>query len=466
MATLQFLGGTRTVTGSKYLVEAAGRRVLIDCGLFQGLKELRLRNWEPLPLPPSSIDAVILTHAHIDHSGYLPRLVKDGFSGPVFCSSATFSLCRILLRDSAKIQEEDAAYANRMGFSKHKPALPLFTEGEAERALNLFCPVPYRTEIPVNEVFSFRNSTSGHVLGSCFVELSARTNGTGPLKLVFSGDIGRYDKPILNDPAAVSATDYLVVESTYGDRLHGPEDPGKQLREIIIETIGRGGTLLIPAFAVGRVQDVLYLILQLKEEKSIPDVPVFLDSPMAIQATEEYLGHIEEHNSEMRDNMRKRLQEGGGMVTRVRSSSESQGLANRKAPSIVISSSGMATGGRVLHHLTSRLPDPRNTVLFVGYQAQGTRGHSLVSGAHSVKIHGRLVPVGAQIKTLNTLSAHADYSEILLWLEGFQEPPAKTFVVHGEQSASVALQSHIRDRFGWEAEVPMYGETVLLPGRH
>jgi metallo-beta-lactamase family protein len=454
------------VTGSKYLVEAAGRRVLIDCGLFQGLKELRLRNWELLPVEPSTIDAVILTHAHIDHSGYLPRLVKDGFRGAVFCSPATAALCKILLRDSAKIQEEDAAYANRMGFSKHKPALPLFTEREAERALQLFCPVPYRTEIPVNEVFSFRTSTSGHVLGSCFVELSAAGSGARPLKLVFSGDIGRYDKPILNDPASVSATDYLVLESTYGDRLHGPEDPREQLREIIIETAGRGGTLLIPAFAVGRVQDVLYLVLQLREEKSIPEVPVFLDSPMAIQATEEYLAHIEEHNAEMREKMLGRLREAGGAVTRVRSSSESMGLANRKTPSIVISSSGMATGGRVLHHLARRLPDPRNTVLFVGYQAQGTRGHSLVSGAHAVKIHGRLVPVCAQIRTLNTLSAHADYSEILLWLEGFKEPPERTFVVHGEQSASVALQSHIGERFGWEAEVPMYGETVSLRGRN
>jgi metallo-beta-lactamase family protein len=462
MITLQFLGGTRTVTGSKYLVEADGRRVLVDCGLFQGLKELRLRNWEPLPVAPSSIDAVILTHAHIDHSGYLPRLVKDGFSGPVFCSPATFALCKILLRDSAKIQEEDAAYANRMGFSKHKPALPLFTEREAETALNLFRPVPYRRETPVNEVFSFRTSTSGHVLGSCFVELSAVSNGAKPLKTVFSGDIGRYDKPILNDPAPVSETDYLVVESTYGDRLHGSEDPKLQLRDIVIETIGRGGTLLIPAFAVGRVQEILYLILQLRDERSIPEIPVFLDSPMAIHATEEYLEHTEEHDLEMRDTMLRRFREAGGIITRVRSGSESQALTNRKTPSIVVSSSGMATGGRVLHHLARRLPDPRNTVLFVGYQAQGTRGQSLVSGAYSVKIHGRIVPVCAQVRTLNTLSAHADYSEILLWLQGFQRPPAKTFVVHGEQSASVALQSHIAEQLGWEAEVPMYGERVCL----
>ncbi len=463
MTSLQLLGATRTVTGSKYLVSSGDARNLVDCGLFQGLKELRLRNWEPLPLDPTSIDAVLLTHAHIDHSGYLPRLIKDGFSGPVYCTRATYDLCRILLPDTGKIQEEDARYANRKGFSKHKPALPLFTEDEARMALRYFEPVPYQDVRQVDSRFSFRFSISGHVLGSAFIELFAR-GGEKEVSIVFSGDIGRYDRPILNDPEPVLDADYLLVESTYGDRLHGQEDPKAQLEQVILETVSRGGTLVIPAFAVGRTQEILYLLLELKDEGKIPDVPVILDSPMALEATAQYVNHSEEQDREMREKMAWRFKKSAGFIRPVRNHSESLSLAKTGKPAIIVSASGMITGGRVLNHLVKRLPDPKNTVLFVGYQAAGTRGRTILEGAQEVKIHGQMIPIRAQIRALNTLSAHADYKETLLWLRGFRKAPKRNFVVHGEQAASVALQLRIAVTLGWPAEIPTLEQTVQLDG--
>jgi metallo-beta-lactamase family protein len=462
MTTLQFLGATRTVTGSKFLVRVDKFQVLVECGLFQGLKELRLRNWQPLPVDPASLDAVILTHAHIDHTGYLPRLVGHGFSGPIYASSGTYDLCKLVLPDAGKLQEEDARYANQQGFSKHQPALPLYTAKEAKDALKLFNPVAYHQIITLNKRISFRLSTSGHILGSTFVEVFVKDGKDQGLTIVFSGDIGRYDRPILNDPAPVPEADYLLVESTYGDRLHGSEDPKDPLARIVTATIERGGSLIIPAFAVGRTQELLYLLLELKEKGRIPTAPIYIDSPMAISATAQYISHPEDHDREIKETMAEKLKEIKQWVTLVRSQYQSQALCRDRSPAIVISASGMATGGRVLHHLAARLPDPKNTVLFVGYQAAGTRGRIILDGAEAVKIHGQMVPIRAQVEAMETLSAHADYREILRWLEGFQRPPRKTFVVHGEQSASVALQARIRDQFGWDVEIPHYAQIIPL----
>lgn len=462
MTTLQFLGATRTVTGSKFLLKVNKFQVLVECGLFQGLKELRLKNWEPLPVAPASLDAVILTHAHIDHTGYLPRLVRDGFSGPVYASAGTYDLCRLLLPDAGTLQEEDARYANKQGFSKHKPALPLYTAKDAKAALKLFRPVRYHDLVKLNKRLSFRLRTSGHILGSTFVEVFIQDAAQRELRLVFSGDIGRYDRPILHDPAPVPEADYLLVESTYGDRLHGSEDPKDQLADIITATVGRGGSVIIPAFAVGRTQELLYLFLELEEEGRIPPVPIYIDSPMAINATAQYISHPEDHDREMKEKMADRLKDAKKRVALVRGQAQSQAVCRDRKPAVVISASGMATGGRVLHHLAARLPDLRNTVLFVGYQAAGTRGRLLLDGAPEVKIHGQMIPVRAQVAALHTLSAHADYQEILRWLAGFQRPPRRTFVVHGEQSASVALQHRIRETFGWQVEIPQYAQTIPL----
>jgi metallo-beta-lactamase family protein len=465
MTSLQFLGATHTVTGSKFVVKVDKFQVMIDCGLFQGLKELRLRNWEPLPVAPHSLDAVILTHAHIDHSGYLPRLVKDGFRGAVYASAGTYDLCRILLPDSAELQEEDARHANQKGFSKHKPALPLYTIKDAKESLKLFDRIRYHDVIKPTKHLSFRLSTSGHILGSTFVEMFITDSHKQETKLVFSGDIGRYDRPILNDPAPVPEADYLLVESTYGDRRHDPQDPQEQIAEIVNETIGRGGTIVIPAFAVGRAQELLYHFIQLEDEGRIPQVPVYIDSPMAIEATTQYISHPEDHDREMKETMAAKLREAKQRITLVRGQTQSQSLARDHKPCVIISSSGMATGGRVLHHLVTRLPHPQNTILFVGYQAAGTRGRLLADGAQEIKIHGQIIPVRAQVRVIHTLSAHADYGEILHWLEGFQRPPRATYVVHGEPSASEALQRHIQEKFGWHVEIPDYAQTVPLGGQ-
>ncbi len=450
---LTFMGATRTVTGSKYLVEAAGRRILVDCGLFQGLKNLRLRNWAPLPVAPGEIDAVILTHAHLDHSGYVPLLVKNGFKGPVYCSEATRDLCAILLPDSGYLQEADADRANRHAYSKHKPALPLYTEAEARRSLDRFKTVDFGRDTALADGLSFGLSRSGHILGSAFVTLDEE--GT---RLVFSGDLGRPDDPVMKSPAEIQETDYLVVESTYGDRLHRDGDPQVKIGKIIRETAARGGTIVIPAFAVGRSQAILYYIHELKQAGEIPDIPVFLDSPMAINATRLLNDHGEDHR--LSDAEWARV---CGVARYVNTAEESRALDDGPGmPQVIISASGMATGGRVLHHLKHYIGDPRNTVLFTGFQAAGTRGARLIHGEDEIKIHGRMWPVRAEVDVLHNASAHADYREILDWLGHFRGPPRRTFVTHGEEEAATSLAMKITDHLGWDATVPDYLDSVDL----
>ncbi len=463
MKSLQFLGATRTVTGSKYAVRAGDSLVLIDCGLFQGLKELRLRNWEPLPIDIGDLNAIILTHAHIDHTGYVPRIVKDGYEGPIYASRSTCGLARILLPDTGRLEEEDAKFANRRGFSKHSPALPLFTESDAKRALKLFQPLRFYEDVAINSHVTARLGASGHILGSAFILLELKEKKKEqPVRVLFSGDIGRYNRPILNDPVPPVEADYLVLESTYGDRLHTNSDVHERLQQVITRTLRRGGTVIIPSFAVGRTQEVLYLITELRDRKALPEVPIFVDSPMAVEATREYLSHTEEHDPEMKERMTRHAVGSDGLVTYVRNYSESLAIARSYRPSIVISSSGMASGGRVLHHLAARLPDPQNTVLFVGYQAAGTRGRSLIEGDKEIKIHGQLIPVRAEIAMIDELSAHADYGEILEWLKGFRKPPKTTFLVHGEEPACEALAQRISEQFGWKTAIPDYAEKVEL----
>lgn len=457
MAYIQFLGATRTVTGSKHLIEVDGYRVMVDCGLFQGLKQLRLRNWEPFPINPTSINSVILTHAHIDHTGYLPRLVWEGFDGTVYATPATVELSRIMLPDSARLQEEEAAYANKVGSSRHHPALPLYNEQDAEAALKLFKSVNYQKRVQLTPKLSFEFITAGHILGSGFVKLRFRNKDGDDKSMLLTGDLGRYNEPIVHDPSDVDDADYIVLESTYGDREHPDLDVKVKLAEIINETAKRGGHVLIPAFAVGRTQHLLYLIRELEEKGEIPVLPVVVDSPMAVSATKLYLRHKEEHDFEMKDlvdDQRNPL--ATRRFTLARTVQESKAVTATEEPTIVISASGMATGGRILHHLLRRLPDNRNTVIFVGFQAEGTRGRRLLEGEKEVKIFGQMVPVEARIEQLENLSAHADYREILRWLSGFKRAPEKVFLVHGESKAMDALKDRITDRFGWPIETPDY----------
>ncbi len=463
MANIQFLGATRTVTGSKHLIEVDGYRVLVDCGLFQGLKELRLRNWEPFPLNPASINAVILTHAHIDHTGYLPRLVREGFDGPVYCTPATVDLARILLPDSAHLQEEEAAYANKVGSSRHHPALPLYDTNDANEALKLLHSVNYNKEIRLTKKVSFEFVTAGHILGSSLVNFELECDGSRHKRMTMTGDIGRYDEPIINDPAKVDEADYIVLESTYGDREHPNFDVKAVLAEIITETAKRGGQILIPAFAVGRAQQLIYLIRELEDENRIPVLPVFVDSPMAISATKLYTRHTEDHDLEMQQLLDERRDP---LATRqfffTRTVQESKKVSAQEGSSIVISASGMATGGRILHHLIKRLPDERNTVIFPGFQAAGTRGRRLVDGEKEIKIFGETVPVHAQIERLENLSAHADFREILRWLSGFNRAPEKVFLVHGEPEAAESMRAKIVEKFGWPVEIPEYLQRFEL----
>lgn len=474
MSHLTFLGAAQTVTGSKYLLESSGARVLVDCGLFQGLKELRERNWQPLPVEPRTIDAVVLTHAHLDHCGYLPRLVADGFAGRIFCTQATGHLCRIVLPDAGRLQEEDAESANRGGYSRHAPALPLYTEEDATRALLQLQLVGYDRPMPLGDGLELTFVNAGHLLGSAYARITT-SNGKARRTILFSGDLGRYDRPVLPDPAPVTETDILLVESTYGDRLHEASDDGARLAEIVNGTAARGGKLVIPAFAIGRVEEVLYWLRKLEEEKRIPELPVFLDSPMAAQARQQYAARLDELDPDVRafaapPPTRTRAHAERGLCAfctarfRVVSSpQESQQLVASRTPAIVVSSSGMATGGRVLHHLRATLPDARNTILFVGYQAAGTRGRRLVDGEQDVKIHGQLVPVRARIERVDSMSAHADSSEILRWLSGFTRPPEMTCLVHGEPPAMEALAKTIDDRLGWTTTRPWHQERVELP---
>ena len=458
MASLTFLGAARTVTGSKYLLETGRKRVLIDCGLFQGLKELRLRNWEEFPVDPASIDAVVLTHAHLDHVGYLPRLVAQGYRGRVFCTPGTQDLCRLVLPDAARIQEEDARQANRHGYSKHDPAQPLYTEPDAFRALTQLQPVGFSQPIEIVDGFTIEFRMAGHLLGSAF--LHARLAG-GPT-ILFGGDLGRYSRPVLPDPEPAVAADLMLLESTYGDRDHAVDDGGEELAAIVRDTVTRGGKLIVPAFAIGRVEEVLYWLRRLEQENRIPVLPVYVDSPMASEALKYYTARVAELDADMRPSQKGVSVFATARFQAVASVQQSKELTASRRPAVVISSSGMATGGRVLHHMASALPHARNTVLFVGYQAAGTRGRALLDGAHELRIHGQAVPVQAHVAKIDSMSAHADRGEILRWLATAPAPPGRVCLVHGEPQPMDALKGLIAERFGWAAYTPAYRETITL----
>ena len=449
---LTFLGGAGTVTGSKYLLEHGRHRLMVDCGLFQGFKALRLKNWAPFPVEPRSIQTLVLTHAHIDHSGYLPLLVKRGFSGPILCSRATADLCAILLPDAAHLQEKDAEFANRHGFSKHKPALPLYTIEDALKALTRLKPIPFDQDRPLGGGGSVRLRRAGHILGAATAEIDLA--GTA---IVFSGDLGRYDDPLMVDPEPIARADYLLVESTYGDRRHDKRDPEEALAEIVEATIARGGTVIIPSFAVGRAQSLLFHFERLKAKGRLRQVPIYLDSPMAEDASEIFCNNVKDQRLSETEARR-----ACGIAHYVRSVEESKALTANPMPKVIISASGMATGGRVLHHLKQYAPDPKNTILFAGFQAGGTRGAAMLAGATSIKMHGAYVPVRAQVHNLDMLSAHADADEIMRWLRGFTAPPKMTFIIHGEPAASDALRHRIEEELGWPCLVPDYGQKVEL----
>jgi metallo-beta-lactamase family protein len=451
-----FLGAAQTVTGSRHLFESGGKKVLIDCGLFQGLKALRLRNWEPFPIPPESLDAVVLTHAHLDHVGWLPRLVAAGYRGRIFCTGGTQDLCRLVLPDSARIQEEDARQANRHGYSKHHPALPLYQEADAFRTLSQLAPVGYHRALEILPGLSIEFRPAGHLLGSASV--IARVTG-GPTVL-FGGDLGRYGRPVLPDPQDPVAADLVLMESTYGDRDHPPDDEGEALARVVRETAERGGKVIVPSFAIGRVEEVLYWLRRLEMERRIPVLPVYVDSPMAREALKYYTARVGELDPDMRPTQKSVSTFATARFQVVASPQQSKALTANRRAAVVISASGMATGGRVLHHLEAALPDPRNSVLFVGYQAAGTRGRALVDGAAEVKIHGRMIPVQAAVARIDGMSAHADRAELLRWLRASPAPPGRVCLVHGEPAPMAALAGLIDAQLGWSVHVPQHGETI------
>lgn len=450
---LQFLGATGTVTGSKYLLQNQSSHTLIDCGLFQGFKQLRLRNWHSFPVQPSRIDRVILTHAHIDHSGYLPLLVRSGFHGPVYCTAATRDLCEILLMDSAKLQEEEAEFANRHSFSKHKPALPLYDRHDAQKALQQLKVVEMGRQVTLDADTGFHFLPSGHILGSAFVCLQSESRS-----IVFSGDLGRPHDLVMSPPAIIEQADYLLIESTYGNRSHATTDVLDQLADVINRTHQRGGKVIIPTFAVGRTQSLLYCFYLLRQRKAItPTLPIYLNSPMAQEATRIFQRHAGEYRlseKEVEDMCRD--------VKVITDIEESKWINTVKTPMILMAGSGMATGGRIVHHLKQFAPDPKNTILFTGFQAGGTRGAAMLDGVKEIKIHGEYYPVRAEIALVDNLSAHADAGEILDWLRHFRKAPRQTFITHGEPIAADALRMRIEERLGWETYVPDYMETVEL----
>jgi metallo-beta-lactamase family protein len=463
MVSLTFLGATGTVTGSRYLVEAHGARLLIDAGLFQGKKELRLRNWAEFPVRPGSLSGVILTHAHVDHTGFLPCLVRAGFEGPTFATPPTGRLLHAVLPDAAKLQEEEARFANKIGSTKHTPALPLFTVRDAQKALGTLRALPFGQRATVQPGIEFCYHRQGHILGAAAVELRIKVAGGEYTTLYFSGDVGRYDVPILKAPEPYPGSTYLVVESTYGNRLHDPGDPRDQLAEVIAEAAQRKGVILVPAFAIDRTQEVLFFLRELIEDGAIDPLPIYLDSPMAREATETYRSCALEHDAETRELVREGIDPlvPPGLVT-VGQVDESKRLNSVHGPAIIISASGMATGGRILHHLRHRLPDPSTTVVFVGYQADGTRGRRILDGENEVKIFGEMVPVRAQVRSIPSLSAHADADELTIWAGQAASAPKSVFVTHGEPEASQALAERFGTRFGWRCVVPAFEETVTL----
>jgi metallo-beta-lactamase family protein len=448
---LTFLGAAGTVTGSKYLLELDARRILVDCGLFQGLKRLRERNWQPLAFVPKALDAIVLTHAHLDHTGYLPVLVRGGFRGPVYCTRATRDLLAILLPDSARLQEEEAQFANRHRYSKHTPALPLYTEADAQAALQLLRPLDWSASAPIAPGVTARFSPAGHVLGAASVLIESASG-----RVLFSGDIGRPDDLLMRAPSAPPAADWVLIESTYGDRRHAAVDAESELAAAINRTVQRGGVIVVPAFAVGRSQLLLHLIARLKARRAIADVPVYLNSPMATDATRLYHEHHDEHRLSLSD-----CTAMFAAARFVNTVEESKRLNTLTGPMIIISASGMATGGRVLHHLKAFAPDPRNLILFTGYQAPGTRGAALVGGADHIKIHGEWVPVRAEVAQLRSTSSHADCDQLVAWLKSTLSLPERVFVTHGEPAAADALRQHLRRELAiGEVTVAEHGETV------
>ncbi len=458
-ATIQFLGAAETVTGSKHLLRVGEHKFLIDCGLFQGNPELKERNWREFPVPPHSLDAVLLTHAHIDHIGYLPRLWKQGFRGKAYCTGATSEITRISLPDSGKLQEEFADYANRKGFARHKPALPLYTEKEARAACELLEPVSFDRPLSLAGGVSAKWIRAGHILGSAFIEVTLPDKRT----ILFGGDLGRPNTPIICDPTIVEGANFLLVESTYGNRVHSKQPPMESLCEIIHEAIANRGVIIIPAFAIGRTQDILYYLKQLEISGKCPMVPVYVDSPMGVDATGVYARHHEDHDLEMEhleDNNTNPLRPES--VNFVKTVDDSKSLNKLDGPAIIIASSGMANGGRVVHHLAMRLGNPQDIVLFVGYQAEGTLGRDLIEQNKTVSVMGRQINVRATIKSVGSLSAHADSDEIMSWLHGFKSAPKQTFIVHGEPEAQAALKERIAKELGWETKIPKMFEEVEL----
>jgi metallo-beta-lactamase family protein len=465
MATLSFWGAVGSVTGSKYLLETGEARVLVDCGMFQGLKELRERNWQDPPFDPASLDAVLITHAHIDHTGYLPRLFALGFKGPIYCSRGTSDLLKILLPDAARLQEEDADYRNRHKLTKHEPALPLYTEEDARETIKLIRTVENTGE-PIEVARGVRAGfrIAGHILGSSLVlvQLSG-AQGLEGRRILFSGDLGHYDQPIIRDPVKPPACDYLLVESTYGDRLHDPERPADALARIINDAARRNAVVLIPAFAIGRTQELIYLIRELEDQQRIPILPVAVDSPMAAAATQAYSHRTEEQDEDYASILARREHplRTHSMLT-ASSREESKRLNEERGARIIISASGMMTGGRVMHHAQRVLPDPNATIVFVGYQAAGTTGRRVLNGEKEVKVLGQWIPVRCHIERIGSFSAHADWKEVLRWLAGLPSAPRKVFVTHGEPEAAQAMRSHISEKFGWSVEVPQYGDKFEL----
>ncbi|MFG0320446.1 MAG: MBL fold metallo-hydrolase RNA specificity domain-containing protein [Planctomycetota bacterium JB042] len=456
--TIRFLGAAGTVTGSRFLIESGEKRLLIDCGLFQGPRELRQRNWEPMPIEPSTFGAVVLTHGHIDHCGYLPRIVKRGFSGPVYGTPATAGLLEIMLPDAAHLQEEEARYRNKKGYTKHKPALPLYTKEDAREALGLVRTAPYQKPFTPVPGFEVTLHPSGHILGAVFVEVNV-----GGRRIVVSGDIGGYDRIVMGPPAPLPPdVDHVLVESTYGGRSQDHRPVQDQLEEHIAPALARGGVVVIPAFAVGRTTLILYHLRQLMEKGRLPDVPVFVDSPMATDAVELYCKFGDEHN------LRVDLLKSGScpivtpQIKLIRKVEESKELNHLRGPAIIVSASGMATGGRVVHHLKNRLPHRDNLVLLVGYQAMGTRGRRILDGADDVRIFGRDVPIRAEVASIRGLSAHGDADDILRWLGTARRPPRMTFLVHGEEDGLKAMAKRVKDELGWKYAVPRYLESVPL----
>jgi metallo-beta-lactamase family protein len=456
---ITFHGAAETVTGSRHLIETGGKRILVDCGLFQGREEIRDRNWQPFPIDPRSIDAVVLTHAHNDHIGYLPKLAAIGYKGPVYATPGSIGIARIVLPDSARLQEEDARYRNKIGVARHLPAEPLYTEEDAYAALKLLQSVHYYDFHDLPGGATFRFLPAGHILGSAFAEIYF-ANGE---RILMGGDLGRYDTPIIVDPTSVEFAEHLVIESTYGDRLHSKENVQDQLARVFARAMERGSCVLVPSFAIGRTQELLYHICCLQEQGRMPRIPIFVDSPMATSATLLYAATTEDHDKEMKI----MLAEGvsplkPALIEFVRDTHQSKAINSREGPMIVIAGSGMANGGRILHHLKQRLDDPRTILLFTGYQAEGTLGRRILDGALEVRIYGQEVSVRAEVERLESLSAHADYEEMLKWLGGFKAPPKTTFLVHGEPPAQASLKEKIETRLGWRVIIPRHGDSFLL----